>query len=331
MNQAELIQLFLQPFPDEIREWQVNAAGQDDCAVLNVGDEFLIVSTDRANSSPLAFELGFEEYRALGRYVVSANISDILGSGGSPLGLLINISIPDDFNHSLLREIAEGIQQYTSEYGCPLIGGDTKRDEALVVSGTGIGKADQRSQLRPRDGARPGDWIVVSGDVGNCYASAVAHSVLDESKYNQAFVRDSILDPGLPYEENEKLRQCGLGKGGIDISDGLGGDLMKLANQSNVGLEIQANQLPIHKEVRNIAQEAGYDSTEFTFGFGGDWEFIATVDQSRLNELPDGVHVIGQATDAEEYHLIKNERKEKLPRFAYDDFDHLSFIKSIRE
>lgn len=330
MKQSHLIDAFLDPISSFDHPALLTAPGDDDCAILRFGDELLVMSTDRINSSPLAFELGIEDYPSLGRYLVSANLSDILSSGARPLGLFTNISVPDDFDLDALRRVAVGVDDYLDRYDCVLLGGDTKEDDSFVLSGIGLGTVPEEALVRSRTGAEPGDYVVVSGQIGSCYAAAVASVELEPAQYSETFVTNAITDPGLPYEANEELRSRRLGKGGIDVSDGFGGDLETLARHSDVGLDVVAESVPLADEVRHIAGKLDRDPIEFAFGFGGDWEFVATIDESRADDIPEAVTVVGRVTDDDTCTLVRDGGREPLPSFAYDDFEHDSFFSEIR-
>lgn len=325
MKQTEFIELLLSEYGGKSPLLETEPA-EDDCSVLQFGNQYLIATTDRTKTPPLAFELGIEDYRSWGRYLAAANISDIIGSGGVAIGLLVNITVPETLKHHHLRSIAKGVAEYTEAYGCPVIGGDTKPGSEVVLSGTALGKANERSELRLRSGARPGDLIIVSGTIGDCYASAVAYSTLDESQYDREFVQKSILDPGLPKEQNDILRQTDCGNGGIDISDGFGGDLRRLAGDSGVGVEVWSEEIPLSNQVVQIAEALGQDPIEFAFGFGGDWEFIATVDRSIADNILENFYVVGEITEEESYEIISGEESKNLPSDAYDGFNHKDII-----
>ncbi len=326
---------FIETFLERIRNTEAGfierGPKEDDCATLEFGNEYIVVSTDRVNSSPISFSLGLKDYSSLGRILCAANMSDLLATGVSPSGLLVNMYLPGEVDEQRIEEIADGVSEYATEYDCPVLGGDTKIQENMTLSGTCVGIADSREQLRFQDCAEPGDLIVLSGPVGDCYASTLARSESEVPPGDEEFVRKSILDPGVPYELNREFVSRGIGKGGLDISDGLGSDLKILAAQSEVGLRVVADKIPIREETERIAERFGVDATELAFGFGGDWEFVATVDESNREKIPDSAHVIGRVTAERACQLVVEEETVPLPHFGHDDFSKDGFLDQLEK
>lgn len=324
-TESELIDLFLESVDSQGAPGAITTPGDDDCAVVKTGDRYSVLSTDRVNTSPLAFSFGLEDYRSLGRLICAANISDLLSTGVLPTGILVNAYMPRDMDPERLVEIAEGVGEYIRRYDCPLLGGDTKVQDSLVLAGTAFGVAENRDQLRLRTGAEPGDYVVLSGQIGDCFAASLALAELDDPDEFEEFVEEAILDPGVPLELNRKLVARDIGNGGIDVSDGLGGDLHSLATSSDVGLRISAEDLPISDPAREIATRLGFPPTRMAFGFGGDWQFVVTVPEDDLDDIPDAAQVIGRVTDDGKRLLEDGNEPERLPDFAHDDFSSTGF------
>src|SRR3990170_3913813 len=135
----------------------------DDCALVDWGDQYLLVTTDlisqRAHLPPTAtaYQIGW--------YLVATNLSDVAAMGGYPLGFVAALALPRTLDVNYLRELARGMDECAKEFGIAILGGDTKEGTEITLAGTAFGRV-RRDRVLLRSGARPGDLVVITGDLG---------------------------------------------------------------------------------------------------------------------------------------------------------------------
>ncbi len=237
----------------------------DDCALLNnlPTNEQWAISTDLfiegrhffSGISP--FDIA---YKAL-----AVNLSDLAAMGAKPVAFTLGLSLPNS-DESFLQEFSRGLFALANQAHCQLIGGDTTRGP-LTICITVFGSVPKGQALR-RDGAKIGDDVWVSGSLG-----AAAWAV--QEQYAQRIVKNRSAENKLLRPEPRValgLALRGLASSALDLSDGLSGDLLHIAQRSNVAFEIECSHLPVAIEVRHlpISQQlqlacAGGDDYELAF------------------------------------------------------------------
>ena len=257
----------------------------DDCAVFRWSNKLLVVTTDHLNARPIALELGLGSYRTLGRLLVGANMSDLCGSGAKPEAMLVGITMPRDASREDFQVLMLGVRQECSAFKVPLIGGDTKLGKSMSLLGVAIGSAASRRNLFLKNGARAGDIIWVSGPVGSCSAAIVGIKEDFGNKAWKKWAKNAITAPSVPLLASRQLSRARVANGGIDISDGLGNDLSRLCEASNVGVIIDSARIPIAPEVAYLASAKQLPGWAFSFASGGDFQFLATTNISARTSM----------------------------------------------
>jgi thiamine-monophosphate kinase len=218
-----------------------------------------LVVTQDALVEGVHFRLDWISWRDLGFRAAAVNLSDLAASGAEPKGLVVSLGALAETDAEDVFELYEGI----AETGVPVVGGDTTRADALILSVTALGRSDR---VPGRAGARPGDRLVVTGPLGAAGAAFRA----------QRFVR-----PPLRLEEGRRLARDATAM--LDISDGLAQDAGHISVRSGVRCVIELERVPLAD-----------GATVEDLGFGEDYELLAT--------LPAGSHggdEIGWCEDGE--------------------------------
>jgi thiamine-monophosphate kinase len=227
----------------------------------------------------------------LGYRAVAVNLSDIAAMGGRPLWMTLALTMPDS-NEAWIAGFAKGLHKAAAEHGVSLVGGDTTRGDAVVVTVQITGDVAEGKAIY-RSGARAGDAIFVTGTVGDAAAGLELLSAGTPNEYlSGRFFRPSA-------RVNFAQSLVGVASAAIDISDGLFGDLQKLLAASGVGAEINLDNLPISK-----ALEASFSVVEqrrFALSGGDDYELCFTAASEALPEFNKlRVTAIGIITDGEQ-------------------------------
>jgi len=212
-----------------------------------------------------------------------------------------------------------------------VIGGDTKLGRSFAIVGVAMGSAGSSKNLFLKNGAKPGDIVWVSGCLGSCAAAVVG---LKEGVKDQkwcAWAKRILSVPNVPIEKSLALSGLKLGRGGTDISDGLGASIHNLCDQSNTGAVIYADQIPVATPVLRIAKEKGISPWAFSFACGGDFQFLATTsprDEAKLREL--GFRSIGWITKSRMRSIrIAHHGDHALPSIGHRDSRQITFYEEI--
>jgi thiamine-monophosphate kinase len=223
------------------------------------------VVTQDALVEGVHFRLDWITWRDLGFRAAAVNLSDLAAAGAAPEGLIVSLGAPGETRLEDVLELYEGI----AEAGVPVVGGDTARSGALMLSVTAVGRSER---IPGRSGACPGDLLVVTGSLGAAGA---------------AFRRGAYIRPPLRIEEGRRLAAHAHAM--LDISDGIGGDAGQLAARSGCRAVVELECVPLAPgaEIGDLA-------------FGEDYELLAAVEQS------DGFAVIGRCEQGNGVELIRN-------------------------
>ena len=258
--------------PGDRRARRVSLGIGDDAALLrpSAGME-LAVSTDLLLEGT-HFRAGADA-RKLGHKALAVNLSDMAAMGAAPRWATLALALPAA-EEAWLEEFARGFFALAGRFGVELIGGDTTRAAApgrgpgsIVVCVTILGEVPTGLALF-RAGARPGDDIWVSGELGG--------AALALARPGSAAADRRLHEPEPRVELGERLR--GLASAAIDVSDGFAQDLGHILERSGVGAIVEYALLPRSIDVRNI--EDGNLQSRLVLGGGDDYELVFTAPQA---------------------------------------------------
>jgi thiamine-monophosphate kinase len=259
----------------------------DDAAVVGVpSGHDLVVKTDAIIGGVHFF--ADDPPDAVAKKALRVNLSDLAAKGAKPLGFLLSIALPTGIGDEWLEGFSAGLRADADRFRCPLFGGDTDRTPGPVtISISAFGTVPHGTMVL-RSGAKPGDRIVVTGSIGDAAVGLVLR------RDQQAATRWG-LDPAMqehllrrylvPEPRNaiaETLRRHA--HGGMDISDGLAGDLAKMCRASHVTAVVEVARVPLSEAARRaLAAEPGLIDAILTGG--DDYEVLASVAESEVGDL----------------------------------------------
>ncbi|MBA2653170.1 MAG: thiamine-phosphate kinase [Tatlockia sp.] len=248
----------------------------DDAACLNVpSDKQLVVSTDTLVAD-VHFLSTWDAYDIACKAVM-VNISDIAAMAATPCWVTLALTLPE-FDQSWLERFSQGLSDSLKQFGIALIGGDTTHGP-LSITLTILGLVPRSKALR-RSGAKPGDKIYVSGDLG---AAALAVAFLTEDmseKDEKKVLMQKLLHPYPRVDLVEILQACA--SSAIDISDGLSADLNHICLASNLGACLSYQAIPVHPLVKKYQAE---NAVSFALSGGDDYELCFTVPEEKEKKL----------------------------------------------
>ena len=282
----------------------------DDAAVINHAGEPTVISTDILIEG-IHFDLMYMPLKHLGYKAVAVNLSDIYAMNATPTQITVSIAFSNRFPIEAIEEIYEGIYSACKNYNVDLIGGDTSSsNKGLIISVTAIGTA-KAGKLCYRNGAKPGDLICISGNLGAAYLGL---QLLEREKQlflenqnvqpdleDQVYVVGRQLKPEPRFDIIETFEKAGLVPSAtIDISDGLVSEIFHICRQSGTGAYIEESGVPIHPDAEMLALRFNLDPITCALYGGEDYELLFTVDPKDLDKvkyIPD-VYIAGEITEA---------------------------------
>ncbi len=244
--------------------------GDDAAGVLLQDGGVAILSTDMLIEG-VHFKPGAPPDK-VGAKAIGRALSDLAAMASKPACSLAAVSLPSSSTDSYIKALYRGMQEEAERLGAPLAGGDTGSGTAeLIITVTVVGTCGPRGTVR-RSGARPGDSICVTGALGGALRG---RHMTPEPRICEA----------LELAENYDLHSM------IDISDGLSTDLLHIAQESGVGVSINACAIPIHQDASAIAQHEG-SGTEgavlHALSDGEDYELLFTLPPMQAEKLASG-------------------------------------------
>jgi thiamine-monophosphate kinase len=223
----------------------------------------------------------------IGRKALSTALSDLAAMGAEAGEAYVAIGIPPDLDEEGCLELVDGIAAVAAATGTTLAGGDVTRAPVLTLAVTVVGHATSADRLVGRGGAKPGDVLVLTGEIGGAAAGLLLdkHPELASAVPKQTAERLRLrqLDPTPRLGAGRALAAAGA-RAMIDLSDGLGGDAGHLAEMSGTALRIDADALPLANGLAEVAVAAGRDPLELAASGGEDYELLAALAPERLGE-----------------------------------------------
>ena len=272
----------------------------DDVALLDKGivikSDMLVASTD--------VPPGMEAWQVARKSVVSC-ISDLAAKGVKPHAAVISLGIPNSYSmrQPYIEGLAEGFAIASKEFGVKIVGGDTNEAAELVIDCSMIGFSTFK--VPTRSGAKPGDYVIVSGPFGFAPAglaillqnAITVNSSSDSVTFRKHAVK-SVLEP-YP-RQSFGLALARYFSSSIDSSDGLAVSLYELASHSE-GVDIIIYNIPFVEGLDEFAQENSLDKNELVFHGGEEYEIVATISPTTISQAEAAarkagvnLHVIGR-------------------------------------
>jgi thiamine-monophosphate kinase len=293
----------------------------DDCALVTIPDGCQLAVTTDTLVEGVHFFSDISP-KALGHRVLAVNLSDLAAMGAEPAWVSIGITLPN-VDEAWLEQFSEGLHDIAEYYNVQLIGGDTTQGPlTITVCAKGIvpkGKALTRS------GAKAGDWLYVTGDLGDAALAIEARKQGWElSEAHRAYVQKKFDYPAPQVAAGQVLR--GLANSAMDISDGLLADLNHILTQSGVGATIHADKVPVSDALKSLPDEEV--RLMLAMAYGDDYQLLFSVPDSnrvaiekRLAEYGVKPTCIGQINaNAGDLTLLYKDKPWPFPATGFEHF-----------
>lgn len=234
----------------------------DDAAVLRTRPGEDVVLTTDAFVENVHYRLDQETPRTAGGRALVANLSDLAAMGARPLGFTWALAAPPSLALRTALGLARGLVAVAARHRCPLVGGNVARGTEVSLTVAALGAVARGRALR-RDGARPGDRILLTGPVGR--------SALERARGRVRTLPEPRLGAGRALARARFATAC------IDVSDGLLADLGHLCRASGVGAVVDARRVPRPRGFAAGCRRAGLEPDRLALGGGEDYELVVTV------------------------------------------------------
>lgn len=294
----------------------------DDCAVTTVPENQQLAITTDTLVAGVHF-LNDAPAKSVAYKTVAVNLSDLAAMGAEPAWISLSLSLPE-VNEAWLDDFVSGLYELTQYYSVQLIGGDTvKGPMAMTVTAQGF--IPPGSELT-RSGAKPGDWVYVTGTLGDAGAGLdILQNKLEVSGEAKDVLINRHYFPTPRVAVGTAIRR--IATSCIDISDGLISDLGHILKASNCGANVHVDRLPLSRALTSAVSEQ--QATDYALSAGDDYELIFTVSEEQRGSLETSLAstnvkatCIGQLTGQPgALSLLKN--NEKYTAKTGDGYEHV--------
>lgn len=289
----------------------------DDCAVLRIppGHEAL-VTTDFSLEG-IHFRREWHPPASIGHRCLARGLSDIAAMGGEAVAAFLSLALPKRLPQSWVDQFMNGFLKLLQQFRLTLAGGDIAESPDGVLADIVVLGSVTRGHAVLRSGARPGDAIYVTGELGGSSATLDllrrGKKRLSPSDYLRHFYPMPRLEIG------RALREKGLASAMIDLSDGLSTDLAHICEESGVGARVQADAIP-RAEIGRQRRKA---DLKFALDGGEDYELLFTSPRGRRvpSRIADvAITQIGLITRQRGMRLVRRSQTEELPARGWEHF-----------
>ncbi len=309
----------------------IKAIGDDAAAFIPAPGQVILVTTDLLvervhflRDTTSGFNLG---YKAL-----SVNLSDIAAMGGIAREAFISIAVPENCLIEYLEDLYNGIKTLAAEFDVNLLGGDTTRSKAdLIINVSVVGYAFEKEILY-RNTAQHGDIICTTGFLGDSRAGLylIMNDIKADSNELKALLNAHVIPKQYLREGRFLALQDGV-HAVIDVSDGLSSDIGHIAEESNVGIRLYSEKIPVSNNLEKFCARFDFDPVEYAFAGGEDYTLLCTISPEKVNHIAanyvkrfrNPLYQIGEITDSGKMELILS--NGQIRSFTPSGWDHFKY------
>ena len=310
----------------------IQGIGDDGAVIKSPKDQEILISTDMLFEG-VHFDTTYMSLSHIGYKSVIVNLSDIYAMNATPSQITISLGISSKYCVEDIESLYEGINKAAKNYKVNVVGGDISGSYAgLVINVTVVG-FQKKNQIIYRNGAKKGDLIVISGDLGSSFLglkmlqrekevlkehkipklaiNEIEHK-LEEYKYLiQRQIKPEAKMGVISYLKEKNIKPTSM----IDVSDGLCSDLNHISKASGLGYNIIESQIPIHQQTKSASLDFNIDPIAAALYGGEDYELLFTIppQQKTLINQMDGLSIMGKLKDFKYKQTITRLNGEVVP------------------
>ncbi len=253
----------------------------DDASVVRARG-FAVMSID-AVTDGTHFTLDTHSPADVGHKALATALSDIAAMGAEAGEAHVALALPHGFEPDAARALVGGMAELAARLGVSIAGGDVITANCLTVTVCVTGWVDDETLVVGRDGARPGDEVWVTGELGGSAAGLLLlEGAPPVPEAADLVARHRRPEPRLAA--GTAFARAGAGAM-IDLSDGLATDARHVAERSGCRLVIDVDRVPVAPGVEAVAAAAGRDAVELAAGAGDDYELLVTAPADRAGAV----------------------------------------------
>jgi thiamine-monophosphate kinase len=295
---------------------------RDRSVLVGIGDDAAVLKYDKKHYMLLTVDMMVEgdhfnrrwsTPEQIGMKATEVNVSDIAAMGGLPRYALVSISLPEDIPVEFVMAVYGGMNRVAHKHNLDIIGGNTTHGKYLIIDVIIVGFVE-KDRLCLRSGAKAGDVICVTGDLGKSAAG------LETLKAGLRGNVKSHLEPKCRLKEARTISIYANAM--IDVSDGLASEVSHICEKSNAGAEIFKERIPISKNTRALAKQLGKDPYDFALHGGEDFELVFTIPEEKLAKIKINcpITVVGRILDRKKGVYLKDKGGKIRLTGGYDHF-----------
>lgn len=301
MKEFRFIEIASRIFERRKRE-VIAGAGDDDCAVIKIGDQYLILTTDNLHEKA-DFPESMSPYE-MGHMAVAVNFSDLAGTGAKPEYFLFDITIREGIDEGFFVQILKGIEDLAKKYDAEVVGGDIDFGDELYITGFAAGIARKPAL---QSGARTGDRVYITGVTGKAELSL--EQLFSGKKREEIPFISSLFTPEPKIWEGIEISEYASAM--TDISDSLAISLHNISRKSGVKIVLKEEYFPLTELTELVSYDRALEL--FLYG-GGDFELVFTSEES------DRGIMIGEVMDGSGVFIEKRSGIEEVDFRGYSHF-----------
>lgn len=276
----------------------------DDCAVLGRPDgSGEIVATTDSCPTPLVAQLGDTDPYHAGWLLVTINLSDLAAAGATPLGLVVNYTLPAGTAVADFQRLLAGVDDCAAEHHTRVVGGDLRDGTPMQLSATAIGQCTPGRRMGRR-GASVGDRLLLVGSPGYLWAEALAvGGRITLPATDAAVLAERARRPKAELLAGRLLAEGGFARAAMDVSDGLFASVRTLCEVNGVGARM-TDDVRLDPVPAAVCRQAGVRPFDLAATWG-DWCLLVAVGpgdlptaQAKLAAEGCQAQVVGQLVDA---------------------------------
>ena len=252
--------------------------------------------------------------KQIGMKAIEINVSDVASMGAIPKYALVSLILPINEEVEYIEAIYKGMRHSCKKYQTEIIGGNITHGDKLSISITLIGEV-KKENLCLRSGAKPGDFIFVTGYLGNGRAGL---RLFQKGLRNFLNIKKHYLEPKAKLKES--LKNAPYCNAMQDILDGLASEIKHICEQSKVGAVIYKENIPILEDVREVAARFNESEYDYALYGGEDFELVFTCEEKNLQHIA-GL-LVGEITKKKGIRLYENGKEHPLTKEGYDHFSN---------
>ncbi|MCP4368389.1 MAG: thiamine-phosphate kinase, partial [Deltaproteobacteria bacterium] len=306
----------------------VQAIGDDAAAFYTDSDFVSLVTTDLlverihfVRNATDGFNLGYKS--------LAVNLSDIAAMGGTAKEAFVSIAIPEDCSTDFLEDVYRGIKDLACQFDVNILGGDTTSSIVDLIINISVIGSVRKEEILLRKEAQRGDLIFSTGFLGDSRAGLymILNNIPADSKELKEIFHSHILPKPFLNEGRFLAAQEGV-HAAIDVSDGLSSDIRHIAKESNVGVCLFAEKIPLSENLSCFCNRFDFTPIEFALAGGEDYTLLCTVSPDHADDVAEKyqktfnhpLYPIGEITDPGKMEIIDSSGRVK--EFKPEGWDH---------